>query len=73
MRRRDFFGLVGGAAATWLFGAHAQSTTIPVVGFLRNTTSNSSKDLVAAFQHGLKNSGYTEGDNVVVEYRWGRQ
>ena len=70
MRRREFITIIGGAAV-WPLAAGAQPTTMPVVGFLRNASADGSRSLVAGFQDGLKDNGYTEGRNVVVEYRWG--
>ena len=69
MRRREFLGVLGGAAA-WPLAASAQQQAMPVVGFLRSTTRASSTHLVAAFQQGLKESGLVEGQDVTVEYRF---
>ena len=69
MRRREFISLVGGAAA-WPFAARAQQLAMPVIGFLRSTPLNSSTSLVAAFRQGLKESGFNEGQNVAVEFRF---
>jgi ABC-type uncharacterized transport system substrate-binding protein len=70
MRRREFITLLGSGAAIWPFAARAQKPTVPVVGFLGTTAAHEFTDRVTAFREGLKETGYVEGQNVVIEYRW---
>ncbi len=69
MRRREFITLLGGAAV-WPFAASAQQPAMPMVGFLRSTAAAGSEPLVRAFLQGLNETGFVEGQNVTVEYRW---
>lgn len=68
MGRREFLGVLGGAAA-WTVVARAQQLTMPVVGFLRSTSLALSQNLVSAFRRGLRETGFVEGENVAIEWR----
>jgi len=69
MRRREFIALMG-ASVIWPFAARAQKPGIPVVGYLSGTSPDDSIDIAADFRRGLAETGYVEGGNVAIEYRW---
>jgi putative ABC transport system substrate-binding protein len=70
MRRRDFIKGIAGSATVWPLATRAQQAALPVIGFLHLTSLETNRENLATFRQGLADTGYVEGKNVTIEYRW---
>src|SRR5262249_9549982 len=70
MRRRDFIQVTVGSAIPWPLSAHAQQRALPVIGLLSSRSPAVDAPLIALFRQGLNKTGFVEGQNVAIDYRW---
>ena len=70
MRRRDFIKATVGVVTAWPVAARAEQSALPVIGYLAGSSPAYRAHLLTAFLRGVRDAGYVEGENVIVEYRW---
>src|SRR5262249_60615756 len=70
MRRREFVTLIGSAAVVWPLAARAQQPNVPVIGYIGSTSPGPYADRIGVFRQGLNETGFVEGRNVAIEFRW---
>lgn len=70
MTRGRFVGLLAAAVVCWPLAGHTQQKNLPVVGFLNSASALGYASMADAFKQGLRETGYVEGNNVLIEYRW---
>jgi putative tryptophan/tyrosine transport system substrate-binding protein len=71
MRRREFITLLSGAAVTWASAPRAQQPPVPVIGLLGSDAAPAQSEWTAAFLQRLRELGWSEGRNIIIDYRWG--
>src|SRR5262245_66673554 len=73
MNRREVITLFGAAAALWPLGARAQQPGVPVIGYLSSASPDRDAGRVRAFRQGLSETGFIEGRNIAIQYRWAEE